>query len=182
MTGPVLLEDVPSPGPWRAEGACRSVPTPVFFPGRGASTAPAKAVCQGCAVVDECRGYALALPRLRGVWGGLSEAERKRARSDRAAAPGPARDDSRRPQRERRTPLYRTLEALTASPRRWARVAWYPGIGTAAGMAARLRAGRVRVPEGPWQFEAWDADGGSGLWARYVGGGERTADTTKMAG
>jgi len=166
------IEEMPFPGPWRQRGACLVVPTEVFFPGRGKSVEPAKAVCRACPVVAQCREYALAISDLKGIWGGLAEDERQRLRRqhDGAAAPPPAHPaaPATRPRRRRRGPLYRALVELTASPERWARVAWYPGVHTAGGMAARLRAGMVAAPEGRWQFEARQDDGGSGLWARYA--------------
>jgi WhiB family redox-sensing transcriptional regulator len=53
----------------------------------------ARAVCRTCPVQDECLAYALATREVRGLWGGLSPAERGRlARGAPAAAqPGPAR-------------------------------------------------------------------------------------------
>jgi hypothetical protein len=120
----------------------------------------------------ECREYALGISDLKGIWGGLAEEERQRLQRQRdgavAPAPPPPAPPASRPRRQRRGPLYRALVELSASPGRWARVAWYPGIHTAGGMAARLRAGMVAAPKGPWQFEARADDGGSGLWARYV--------------
>jgi WhiB family transcriptional regulator, redox-sensing transcriptional regulator len=166
------IDQVPFPGRWRERGACVVVPTGVFFPGRGRSVEPAKAVCRACPVMAECREYALGIPDLKGVWGGLAEDERQRLRHQRDGAmappPAPPAAPATRASRRGRGRLYRALVELSASPQRWARVAWYPGIHTAGGMAARLRAGVVAAPKGPWQFEARADDGGSGLWARYV--------------
>jgi hypothetical protein len=120
-------------------------------------------------VVAQCREYALGISDLKGIWGGLAEEERQRARrqQDGVAAPPPAGAEPPAMPPRRRGPLYRALLELSASPQRWARVAWYPGVHTAGGMAARLRAGIVAAPEGRWQFEARGDDGGSGLWACY---------------
>lgn len=49
-----------------------------YFPGKGGSTATAKRVCAGCPVVAQCLAYGLDEPH--GVWGGLSEKERRRVR------------------------------------------------------------------------------------------------------
>ncbi len=38
----------------------------------------AKAVCQVCPVVGECRAYALQIREPYGIWGGLTETERRR--------------------------------------------------------------------------------------------------------
>ena len=65
---------------WQAEGACRKpgVDADLFFPEKGYSSDPAKAICLGkCAVLNECRKYALKRDE-KGVWGGMSERERRR--------------------------------------------------------------------------------------------------------
>ena len=86
----VALADVPGPGPWAARGACRSSDPSVFFPERGGSLRAPKEVCAGCEVQRECASYALAHPALKGVWGGLSEVERRRMRKAAAALPDDA--------------------------------------------------------------------------------------------
>jgi len=63
--------------PWMAEAACRGKDTDIFFPTRGADTGPAKAICAVCTVRPECRTYALATQQRFGIWGGLSERERR---------------------------------------------------------------------------------------------------------
>ena len=170
--GTSALGGVAFPGEWADQGACRRVPTEVFFPGRGASTGAAKAVCRTCAVRAECLDYALGLAGLKGVWGGLAEAERKRLRARRAvtpARPAPAQEGEA-PGRPRRSALFRALEELTASPGRWAQVVWYPGAHTAAAVATRLQAGAVAAPGGRWRFQAVASDGGSALRAYYEEG------------
>jgi WhiB family redox-sensing transcriptional regulator len=69
---------------WMDDGACRSPEHPqrIFFPGRGDPTAPGKAVCRSCPVVEECLDYALSKPERFGIWGGLSEAERRQIRGE----------------------------------------------------------------------------------------------------
>lgn len=57
-----------------------------FFPGRGHSTYAAKRVCAGCPVRVECLEYALETGIHHGIWGGLSERERRRIRRRRRAA------------------------------------------------------------------------------------------------
>lgn len=68
---------------WRDHAACRGVDPDLFFPGRGEATAPAKAVCATCPVRAECLNYAMANGEKFGIWGGLSERERRRLRSKR---------------------------------------------------------------------------------------------------
>lgn len=67
---------------WVARAACRGGDTRLFFPGhpdREPVTA-AKAVCARCPVLRPCLAWALSHPGERGIWGGLTEAERRAAR------------------------------------------------------------------------------------------------------
>jgi WhiB family transcriptional regulator, redox-sensing transcriptional regulator len=54
-----------------------------FFPARGESTRDAKAVCAVCPVSSDCLEFALRLKVAHGIWGGLSERERRNLRRDR---------------------------------------------------------------------------------------------------
>ncbi len=65
---------------WQATGACRGVDPAVFFPEEGddTSAAGAKAICATCPVRTECLEAALVRREKFGVWGGASEAERRR--------------------------------------------------------------------------------------------------------
>jgi len=172
------MEDVPFPTGWTVRGACQLVPTEVFFPSRGQAVEPAKEVCGVCPVLVECREYALGIADLKGVWGGLTEVERKKLRRRRDASTETLRAEAsvQHPDRSEKGALYQTLVELAANPGRWARVAWYPGAPSAAAMAARLKAGLVAVPDGDWQFEARSDDGGGSLWAVSVrrSSGERS--------
>ena len=49
-----------------------------FFPEKGGSTREAKRVCSGCEVRTECLLWALENDERFGIWGGLSERERRR--------------------------------------------------------------------------------------------------------
>ena len=72
---------------WRQHANCLGVDPDLFFPERGASTREAKEVCKGCAVREQCLAYALTRPLQKfGIWGGMSERERRRLRRHRAAA------------------------------------------------------------------------------------------------
>ena len=51
-----------------------------IFPEKGGSTRDAKRVCTGCTVRAECLEFALANDERFGIWGGLSERERRRLR------------------------------------------------------------------------------------------------------
>ena len=70
---------------WRERAACRDEEPDLFFP-RG-NTGPAamqieeaKQVCRGCDVRDQCLQWALDNDQEHGVWGGLSEDERRALR------------------------------------------------------------------------------------------------------
>jgi WhiB family redox-sensing transcriptional regulator len=69
---------------WQGRANCAGVDPDLFFPQRGASTREAKAVCGGCVVREECLEYALSNGEKFGIWGGLSERERRRVRRHRA--------------------------------------------------------------------------------------------------
>ena len=65
---------------WMDQGACRGYPAEVFFPSQGEDCRHAKAICKGCPVRIACREYGIANGEAFGVWGGLSERERRRIR------------------------------------------------------------------------------------------------------
>ena len=71
---------------WQDEANCLGVDPDLFFPERGASTREAKEVCRGCVVREACLEYALANGEKFGIWGGMSERERRRIRRARALA------------------------------------------------------------------------------------------------
>lgn len=64
--------------PWKAEGLCREVDPELWFPERGEPVTEAKKLCHRCHVERECLDYALRNDEKFGVWGGLSERERRR--------------------------------------------------------------------------------------------------------
>ena len=59
---------------------------PDLFPRARASTREAKEVCRGCVVREDCLEYALQNGEKFGIWGGMSERERRRIRRQRALA------------------------------------------------------------------------------------------------
>jgi WhiB family redox-sensing transcriptional regulator len=67
---------------WLDDAACASVRTDVFFPTRGDNDKMriAKAICAECPVRAECLDYAIRNAEKFGVWGGLSERERRSLR------------------------------------------------------------------------------------------------------
>nr|WP_204331298.1 WhiB family transcriptional regulator [Geodermatophilus sabuli] len=68
---------------WRLDALCAETDPEAFFPEKGGSTREAKRVCVGCAVQTECLEYALSNDERFGIWGGLSERERRRLRLQR---------------------------------------------------------------------------------------------------
>ena len=64
-------------GDWRDEGLCAQTDPEAFYPEKGHSPKPAKKVCADCPVQALCLEYALAHDERYGVWGGLSERERR---------------------------------------------------------------------------------------------------------
>lgn len=62
---------------WRDLARCAEVDPEVFFPEKGKSAKPAKRICSRCEVRVECLEFALANRENYGVFGGLSEKERR---------------------------------------------------------------------------------------------------------
>lgn len=63
---------------WQERALCAQTDPEAFFPEKGGSTREAKRICQGCEVRETCLEYALAHDERFGIWGGLSERERRR--------------------------------------------------------------------------------------------------------
>jgi WhiB family redox-sensing transcriptional regulator len=106
---------------WRDLALCAETDPEAFFPEKGGSVRQAKAVCRGCDVRVQCLEYALEHDEKFGIWGGLSERERRRVRplAGRPAGVVIAEADKRADQRARRS-LERsgrgTFRRLAASP------------------------------------------------------------------
>jgi len=81
VTNAVLMVDAA----WREAAACLEHPAIVFFgadeneaPGeRRAREDRAKSICAQCPVCAECLDYALSTRESYGIWGGLTEIERR---------------------------------------------------------------------------------------------------------
>ena len=68
---------------WRSDAACRDADPELFFPDGDISSAraqvkTAKLICRGCPVSATCLNWALASGQEAGIWGGLTEDERRR--------------------------------------------------------------------------------------------------------
>ena len=64
--------------PWRDEAACLQYPSEMFFPEKGSNSRPARAVCAGCPVKSQCLAWALEHREAFGIWGGMTENQRRR--------------------------------------------------------------------------------------------------------
>lgn len=80
---------------WTDLAACLETDAEAFFPEHGAGTSwetnVAKRICRGCEVQAECLDWAIKIDAPSGIWGGLTEGERRKLKRQRAAA-GPAPD------------------------------------------------------------------------------------------
>ena len=67
---------------WQADALCAQTDPEAFFPEKGGSTREAKRICESCEVRAECLEYALENDERFGIWGGLSERERRKLRRE----------------------------------------------------------------------------------------------------
>ncbi|MEO5533966.1 MAG: WhiB family transcriptional regulator [Pseudolysinimonas sp.] len=70
---------------WQTDALCAQTDPEAFFPEKGGSTRDAKRICTTCDVKAQCLDYALQNDERFGIWGGLSERERRRLRRARTA-------------------------------------------------------------------------------------------------
>jgi WhiB family redox-sensing transcriptional regulator len=71
---------------WTERAVCAQTDPEAFFPEKGGSVREAKKVCGGCEVRAECLEYALDHDERFGIWGGLSERERRKLKRRAVAA------------------------------------------------------------------------------------------------
>jgi WhiB family transcriptional regulator, redox-sensing transcriptional regulator len=77
---------------WRDRAGCRGTDLQVFFPGRGEPAEPARRICARCPVRQPCLDYAISHAIVHGIWGGLTERDRRVLRSRHAGAARRERD------------------------------------------------------------------------------------------
>lgn len=65
---------------WMSQGACVGHSETTFFPDRDDSAEAALALCRTCSVRAECLAFAIEHKEHFGIWGGLTETERRRGR------------------------------------------------------------------------------------------------------
>ncbi len=88
---------------WWTRAACASADPELFFPISYSGpalrqVARAKAICARCPIRQECLRYALDVGSIQGVWGGMTEAERRRlAGREHRARVHPVRHTGARP-------------------------------------------------------------------------------------
>ncbi|MGW3468626.1 WhiB family transcriptional regulator [Saccharopolyspora spinosa] len=73
-----LFEATDEEQEWQERALCAQTDPEAFFPEKGGSTREAKRICAGCEVRSECLEYALQHDERFGIWGGLSERERRK--------------------------------------------------------------------------------------------------------
>jgi WhiB family redox-sensing transcriptional regulator len=79
VNAPLLMDlFVAEPTGWHEQALCAQTDPEAFFPEKSGSTREAKRICSRCEVRSECLDYALGHDERYGVWGGLSERERRR--------------------------------------------------------------------------------------------------------
>ena len=71
---------LPDEQSWQERSLCAQTDPEAFLPEKGGSTREAKKICVGCEVRAECLEYALEHDERFGIWGGLSERERRKLR------------------------------------------------------------------------------------------------------
>ena len=72
---------------WRDRAACKDSHPELFFPIGSSGDAleeidSAKAICRSCPVRRDCLAFAIETNQESGVWGGMSEEERRKLRRD----------------------------------------------------------------------------------------------------
>jgi WhiB family transcriptional regulator, redox-sensing transcriptional regulator len=63
---------------WQGDALCAETDPEAFFPEKGGSTREAKKICAQCDVKAQCLEFALSIDARFGIWGGLSERERRK--------------------------------------------------------------------------------------------------------
>ena len=76
-----IIAEVLMPPEWTRKALCAEVDPEIFFPDKGDKTAHVKQICKACTVRAECLEYSFKHNERFGVWGGLTELDRRRLRS-----------------------------------------------------------------------------------------------------
>lgn len=81
-----VVTDPARSGSWQDHAGCRDTDTELFYPELGKRSARAQRICAGCPVRQACLDHALRVGEAHGVWGGLTEDERRAVRRRRIEA------------------------------------------------------------------------------------------------
>ncbi len=68
---------------WQDFALCAQTDPDIFFPEKGGSTTPATSVCSACSVRSQCLDYAISHDIRHGIWGGMSDNDRRRISRER---------------------------------------------------------------------------------------------------
>lgn len=71
---------------WQDFALCAQTDPDIFFPEKGGSTTPATTVCSACPVQGQCLEYAISHDIRHGIWGGMSDNDRRRIARERRQA------------------------------------------------------------------------------------------------
>ncbi len=71
---------------WRSQGLCARNDPELWFAVGALEHKMAKAICRDCPVQRACLAYAMEEPVDHGIWGGLTERERRRFRRQDASS------------------------------------------------------------------------------------------------
>jgi WhiB family transcriptional regulator, redox-sensing transcriptional regulator len=89
---PTTVTSAPFSAGWRGRAGCRGTDLEVFFPGRGEPAEPARRICASCPVRQQCLDYAISHGIVHGIWGGLTQRDRRALRSRHVSAARRERD------------------------------------------------------------------------------------------
>jgi WhiB family redox-sensing transcriptional regulator len=73
-----LPDDPAPPDHWQREAACYGIDPDLFFPTSEEEAGDALDFCSACGVRETCLAWALKNGERYGVWGGLTEQQRRR--------------------------------------------------------------------------------------------------------
>jgi WhiB family redox-sensing transcriptional regulator len=81
---------------WADSAGCANADPDLFFPPSGADTGYARSICRSCPVRRQCLDYALHTGQKHGIWGGMTESQRRRLRRRTHPSNAPAQGDAER--------------------------------------------------------------------------------------
>lgn len=100
---------------WHRRAACHGQGPADWFPGRGGTQDAARAVCVRCPVREECLAFAMKDPDLQGVWGGLSQRQRRLLRQMDCGTPSTVTSENPSEVPGAMCPTYRPLRPIVGA-------------------------------------------------------------------